>query len=337
MPEVSIVILNWNGKDDTEECLRSIYKSDFRDFEAVVVDNKSSDGSVEFLKDRFPRRIYKNLKIVENARNSGLAEGFNIGLKHCSGKLVCWLNNDTVVDKKWLSELVKAVKSDEGIALAGSRINNIEAYGSKETCGAILNVFFQVVDAEKKDTETSFAPGCSFIMKKKLFENAPLIPEYFGNCEDVYLSMLARLKGHSIVMAPKSYLLHKGGASVKKISDFMAFHMEKNIILNFLILYKASTVFLLMPFFLAMHFFNLIAAVFTGSLKRKLRVYWWVLANMNVVFRNRKIVRKQRRISDRQLIASSMSLRFPSENIFGKAFGLVLKFYMMVFGFKARY
>ena len=326
---VSVIIVNWNGKKDTSECLKSIYKSTYENFEVVVVDNASKDCSVEFLMKRFPKA-----KIIAHDKNVGPVGGFNVGMKYAQGHLICLLGNDTIVDKDWLSELVKSIKKDKKLAIVGSRIKNIMGYGGKETCGEILNIFFQVINTKIPIKKTSFAPACAFVFRRDLFEKDPFIPEYFGNCEDVYLSILAKLKGYQVIMNPKSYIIHKGGVSVRKIPNIMDFHMEKNTILNFFILYRLSTILKLLPIFIMYHTADLVSSIFRKKFLHKINVYKWVIKNFKIISRYKKIIKNQRAISDRQLISTTLSYKLPIGGRIGKIFTELSKSYLYLVGIK---
>ena len=99
---VSVVVLNWNGKCFLQQCLASVTKTHYPNLEVVVVDNGSEDGSQSFVK-----RFYPNVTLIENKKNLGSAEGNNKGILEANGKYVVLLNNDTVVNEKWISELLK--------------------------------------------------------------------------------------------------------------------------------------------------------------------------------------------------------------------------------------
>src|SRR5687767_13566896 len=91
---VSIVIVNWNGKNNLKECLNSLLKIDYSPYEIVIVDNGSKDGSVTYIKEI--QKENKNVILVENLKNLGFAEGNNVGFAHAKGELVLLLNNDTI-------------------------------------------------------------------------------------------------------------------------------------------------------------------------------------------------------------------------------------------------
>jgi len=120
-PHVSIIILNWNGKEDTIKCLQSLRKTRYSNYEIVVVDNGSTGDDVKVLGEIFGDYIH----IIKNDRNYEFAEGNNIGMRYALKKdtdYILLLNNDTVVDPEFLTELVTMAESDPRFGILGSKI-----------------------------------------------------------------------------------------------------------------------------------------------------------------------------------------------------------------------
>src|SRR3989344_3466811 len=117
-PLVSAVIVNYNGKSLLDVILKSIKKSTFKNYEIIVVDNNSDDGSPEFVK-----KEHKNVKLVQNKKNLGYS-GINSALKYCKGEYILFLNNDMEIDNKCISSLIKTLKSDKDCAMAAPKLVN---------------------------------------------------------------------------------------------------------------------------------------------------------------------------------------------------------------------
>jgi len=117
--KASIIIVNYNGKHFLKECLSSVFEIDFpkNQYEVILVDNDSRDNSVEYVSVNFPA-----VKIIQSNVNLGFAGGCNLGVKNALGKFVVLLNTDTKVEKAWLKELVKSIKSDKNIAAVNSKL-----------------------------------------------------------------------------------------------------------------------------------------------------------------------------------------------------------------------
>ena len=121
MKKISIIVLNWNGKDITRQCLNSIKKNTlYPDYEIIVVDNGSKDGSIEMLKELKNKKLIN--KLIMNNENKGFAKANNQGFKVADGSYFLMLNNDIIVTKNWLKELVKLIESNERIAAVSSTL-----------------------------------------------------------------------------------------------------------------------------------------------------------------------------------------------------------------------
>ena len=122
MVNVSVIVLNWNGKKHAGECLESLFKQTYKDYEILFVDNSSSDGSVEFVKKRFPAEKYPKLRILPSGGNWGQGGGDNFGIKRAKGKYVVLLDNDTKADKDFLKEAVKVAEKDPKVGAVVAKL-----------------------------------------------------------------------------------------------------------------------------------------------------------------------------------------------------------------------
>jgi len=113
-PMASIIVLNWNGLKDTMECIESLENLTYPNYEILLVDNGSTDGSQEAVKERFPEVV-----LVQNETNLGFAAGLGQGIKYASAEYIAFLNNDTVVERRWLDELIRPfLTTDDEIVTA---------------------------------------------------------------------------------------------------------------------------------------------------------------------------------------------------------------------------
>jgi GT2 family glycosyltransferase len=181
---VSILILNYNGKEYLEECLLSVLSQSYTDFEIILYDNCSSDGSVEYVKENFND---KRIKTISSEINHGFAGGNNEALKYASGDLIVLLNNDTVVDKEWLSELIKCLNESENAGMVQSLVITEgipkKYYEKNGTINLFGHNIMEVFEIDKNGIGEIFqVNGCSLIIKKKLLDViGGLFPyEYFA-------------------------------------------------------------------------------------------------------------------------------------------------------------
>jgi GT2 family glycosyltransferase len=213
-PLVSIIILNWNGKEMTRECLRSLRKLKFKDYAVIVVDNGSTDGSSEFIKKRFP-----NIKLIHHKKNLGFAHGNNSALDCAKGKYLALLNNDMVVDPLWLTRLVKVAEKDKHIgACGGGRFDWNEKnppYNKKNILRTIKHIYkytgfpWEENGREKLEEVDTLSGGVVLIRRKAIDKIGLFDPAFFAYVED--RDFFARMKraGYKIRFVPKAYIWHR--------------------------------------------------------------------------------------------------------------------------------
>ncbi len=212
-PKVFVVILNWNGGDRLAACLRSVFALAYGNFEVVVVDNASRDGSLEVAKNLFSRAHF-----VLNPENIGFAAGMNVGIRFALSKgaeYVWILNNDTECDRKALSELVLAAQSSESPELFSPRILTPEGVewfaGGRIDYIRMRALHVKSVDAIKANDPypTGYLSGCALFIPRKVIERVGLFDEaYFLYYEDADYSVRAAGKGVERLVVPKATVIH---------------------------------------------------------------------------------------------------------------------------------
>ena len=134
---VSIIILNYNGADVAIKCMRTVLDTDYSNFEVIFVDNDSTDGSYESIVSQFGTD--RRLILVKNDVNKGFAEGNNVGLNYAKGSYITLLNNDTEVERNWLTEAIKVAESEEKIGIIQSKIFFWYNHDVLESAGAFID------------------------------------------------------------------------------------------------------------------------------------------------------------------------------------------------------
>lgn len=218
MPKVSIILLNWNGLNDTLECLDSVYRLDYPSFEVIVVDNCSSDDSVETIRNKYPGVI-----LIENSKNLGFTGGNNVGMKHAMGlgaDYVWLLNNDTVVEPTALAELVDKAESSENIGMISPVVHCYLDKGLQQFIGSYVNWRnvqilypdreFKIEDGFRYSGANVCLWGTALLIKKTTIEAIGYLEsEYFAYWEDTEYSLRAIRYGLQNAMCYEAKIFHK--------------------------------------------------------------------------------------------------------------------------------
>jgi len=224
-PKVSIIIVNYNGKELLQKCLDSLLKVNYDNFEIILVDNNSTDGSVEFITKNYPSLI-----IIKLDSNKGFAEPNNVAAKISKGKYLLFLNNDTVVTPNFISEMVKVMETDKKIAICQSLL--LKPDGSVDSSGDFIDHLGVVYNSKTKIDEireVSSARGASMLVRSDIFEKLDGFDQkFFVTFEDVDLCWRSWILGYRVLIIPTSIVYHEGGITIKKIKSEIAFHGFKN-------------------------------------------------------------------------------------------------------------
>jgi hypothetical protein len=237
MKKVCVVILNWNGGDLTIRCLEELRKSDYSDLAYVVVDNGSTDGSLEQIV-----KLYPQAGIIKNATNLGFAEGCNQGIAwglDRGADYLLMLNNDTWMDSAMISNIVAAaVAHDDRVAvipkiyLASDPLRFWFAWGRVNLwTGVFSNPAYNLLDDGRFDSppEVEYASGCCILIPRCIVQEVGgFDTSYFAYVEDVDWSLRCRGAGFRLLLSPSAKLWHEVSASGKKNSARMRYLLTRN-------------------------------------------------------------------------------------------------------------
>lgn len=221
-PLVSIIILNYNGRRFLEDCLLSVLATEYPRFEVVLVDNASTDNSLNLAEELSANDA--RLKVVKSKKNMGFGAGNNLGLACAKGDYIVFLNNDTWVYPDWLTYLVETMEQDRTIGLAQSMILSMDSE-KVQTAGWLVSdycVFLYSIGSahvfrgdEFPDVfEVSYASGAAMITRRELLKQVgEFDPKYFWFYDDNYLSYKIWLIGKRVVTISRSRVRHFGGGT----------------------------------------------------------------------------------------------------------------------------
>jgi len=209
-PKVNIVVLNYNGKQCLPGCLKSLFQVDYPNFEIVVVDNNSDDGSLELARQSFSRATF-----IKNEQNLGFSAGNNVGIKYSLEKMadfVFLLNNDTEVEKDFLKQLVQVAKiNDAGIlgALIFSGNNKDIWFSGGKIDWLRMKALNEQVLIKNNNNSPDFVSGCAMLVRAEVFAKIGLFDEdFFLYWEDVDFSVRAKKAGFALSVVANSHVRH---------------------------------------------------------------------------------------------------------------------------------
>jgi len=224
---VAVVILNWNGLQDTIECLHSVMESDYASFDVIVVDNGSTDGSTTEIPRQFP-----SITFIPTGVNLGWAGGNNIGIKHalaCQYPYVFLLNNDTTISRTCISYLVGAA-AQTGPALVHPAIY----YYDEPEIAQLDPTATSMADTSKPDiVPLDHAYGAALFISADVFQRIGLIDEqFFLQLEEADYFLRAKAAGINSFCAPHARVLHKESRSFGgKVTPVKTYYIVRNSLL----------------------------------------------------------------------------------------------------------
>jgi GT2 family glycosyltransferase len=233
-PAVSILIVNWNGLEHLPTCLGSLETQTFTNFEVILVDNGSRDGSSEFVRAHYPW-----VRLVELEENTGFASGNNRGLERARGEYLVTLNNDTRAEPEWLEVLVGTSEAHPRAGMVASRIcafsdpDLIDSIGmgicrDGMSRGRFRNRRWSALRLGEVE-EVLFPSACAALYRRAMIEELGFFDEdFFAYAEDVDLGMRARLAGWGAVAATGAVVYHKYSQTGGKLSPFKLYLVERN-------------------------------------------------------------------------------------------------------------
>lgn len=335
--QVSIILLNYNGKQFNKACIDSILKQSYQDFEIVFVDNVSTDGSVEEVESLYTKQIAeKKIKIIRNTKNTGFTWGNNLWVQHAdkTSEYICLLNNDTTIPTNRLEELIKWIESDNTLWAVGSMIldKGYEEEIKKDYLinheTFVLTTLGETAKEKVSDKEastgiyyTSSISWCCFFYKKNIIER-PFPEFYFAYGEDVWLSLFMISIWWKMAICTKSIVHHYGSWSFgKKPSNLKLFYGNRNQIINFLVYYKNRTKIKLLPLFiinqLSHIFINYPLKRFIAKTKARIRIithHWKIKAIKKIIYQKKQI--------DEEKIIRTLSHNFIDDTYYAKLWKL---------------
>lgn len=308
---VSVIIVNWNGRKYLEKCISSLLLQTYQDIEIILVDNASTDDSVEFVRERFPP-----VRIIYNDENLGFAEGTNIGIRASKGEYIALVNQDAFVHREWLARLVGAMEKSPEIAAAAGKVYYWgNAYGKD----AVFCTWSKIdpytarpynFHDNEPESEVDYVTGCAALLRKTILDEVGLLDtEYFLYFEETDWCARAIRAGYKLMYIPEATVEHVVSGSISN-AEYKTFYMMRNrlrfalknfdmIFIPILIAgYKGESMY---------SFFQDVRNRGLSETRIRLRASWWNLVNIIDTVRSRQ--RDRDRIKKQVSYNRSLPLR----------------------------
>ena len=313
IPLVSIIILNYNAGNLLINCVDSIQKTNYENYEIIVVDNDSNDGSHIECNKKFPE-----ISLIENKENLGYCEGNNVGIRKAKGDYIIILNPDTLVDPNWIKELILSYKK-HGDGLYQGKLLQRDNHEIIESCGDFTNIFgFGFARGRGKlDTgkynefqTISFPVGACTFSSTEIIKKIGFIDEshlFFLMLDDLDYGWRGWSMGIPSFYEPRAIIYHLG-SPVLQWSPQKFFFLERNRWICLLTLYSTKTLVKILPHLLLIDigmFFHLLSK---GLASTKIKASFSILKMYSVIKKRRESLVKKKKITDKKIIENFVDI-----------------------------
>ncbi|MGA2317671.1 MAG: glycosyltransferase family 2 protein [Thermodesulfobacteriota bacterium] len=319
-PLISVVVLNWNGYQVLDNCLKSLYDQTYQPLEIIVVDNASTDGSVDFLKEKF-----QDVDLIINERNLGFGAGNNIGIQASQGSYIMILNNDTRLDPKCVEELKRSIEKDKGYGACASKIllenkpDVIDGVGIVVCPDGLSFGRGRLENRGRYDVEEEifFASDCACLYRREMLDDIGLYDEdFFAYADETDMGWRAQLAGWKCIYSPKAIVYHlHSTSSGGRVSSFKALLVERNRIWVALKNFPLSLIIFGQLYTLWRYVFQAYGALrgkgaagrFTSDFSKAelvkilLKAYLSACKQVPLMLKKRKMIQQKKRITNREI------------------------------------
>jgi GT2 family glycosyltransferase len=312
-PLVSVLVLNFNGMKYLKECFDSLRASSYVNSELILVDNNSTDESVQFVRERYP-----DVKIIQTNSNAGYSRAYNIAFKQAAGKYFVLLNNDVHVKSDWIEHLVDAAETDDTIAALQPKICSLINDGYFEYAGASGGfidkygypflrgrIFYDIERDEGQyddQVDVFWTSGAAMFLRASVLEKSGDLDEIFvHHMEEIDLCWRLNLAGFKLKVVPASVIYHYAGATIKTDSYRKLYWNHRNNIFMLIKNLQTQNVFKILLGRYVLDFINIFYSTLKLNPKHSyaiIRAHLWLLTNLKMILDKRRIVQENRRVDD---------------------------------------
>lgn len=311
-PLVSILVVNYNGRDFLPEFFDSLYKQTHKNFEVIFIDNNSQDASLAYVREHFPK-----IRVIENKDNSGYAEGNNIGFQYAQGEYVLVMNNDTILKEDLIETLLQAFVEHPQAGVVQPMVRLMNDQEKLDACGSFwTNTGFNYHVGIYKSADLplynqsfsvySVKGMCMLIPRRVIDEVGLFDPDFWCYFEETDFCHRLLLAGYECWYYPKTHIFHHlGGSSKKKKSSLIQFHSFKNRLCSYLKNLGHWEMLKILPIYFVMNVLWSAAFLLRLDIENFLVVYkalWWNMVHLPETMKKRKYIQTViRKKTDREV------------------------------------
>lgn len=306
---VSIIIVTWNSAKYLSRCFEAVTRQTFTDYEVIVIDNGSKDDCVSNLEQTWPRL---SLHVERLPNNLGFAAANNIGARLARGQWLALLNSDAFPEPDWLEKLLQAAEGYPDYSCFSSQqlqSNNPDlldgAGDSYHVSGmAQKRNFGYPVKQYGHDLQEVFSPcaAAALYLRDAFLEVGGFDEDFFSYYEDVDLGFRLRLYGYRTLYVPDAIVHHVGSVTLGAISDFVFYYSHRNLLWTFFKNMPASLILRYLPAHIIANLAYLLYYTIRGRGRVLWRAKWDALRGLPWVFKKRKEIQKNRKVTDKNLL-----------------------------------
>ena len=315
-PLISIIVLNYNGKQFLKVCFDSLLLSTYPNIELLMVDNASTDDSVDYMERNYPQ-----VKIIHSGGNIGYSAGNNLGIEVAAGKYVLLLNNDIEVTPGWLEPIMEEFESDEQIAAVQPKIHHMIDRDSFEYAGAaggMIDIFsfpfmrgrvFYTIEKDEGQYDTNidlfWTSGAAMAIRKDVLKKTGLLDnDFVHHMEEIDLCWRILLQGYRLRIRTDSVIYHYAGGTIKARSFKKEYWNHRNSVFMMMKNYSSRRLMYLLPARYVLDILVVVKSILvcdTMKIAAILRAHGWLFRQLSLILRKRREVQLARRVPDSAL------------------------------------
>ena len=308
--EISYIIVSYNSEKYIGKCLDTVLDQTHQDYDVIVIDNNSSDKTVDIVSQYVNK--HKKIRLIKNPSDAGYAAAIMMALEKSSGEFIAILNDDVFLDPQWGSNLLNSFRTDNKVMASSGLV--LYPDGSVQSEGGLMDKYGAVVQKESKIFHTRFInpssdffynDGSSFMIRRTILEKITFDLNLFMYYDDVDFSWKIHLLDYKLAYVPKAVCYHVMGHSSPGLGTFKFYLIARNRLYMCTKNYSRWNVLKRIPIIVVLLFLNGVYYDFTKEQKgytlNFFKSFLWNLQNLKIIMNERKKIKSIRKVSDKEI------------------------------------